>query len=74
MRTCEVTKVFIIMLSALAPAVTEVCHVQTDSGVTTAVETSAGGRVTLLLVLVMWAVQHTIAAYVQGQAVARTWQ
>ena len=72
--TGEVAKAFIIMLMTLAPAITDVCHVQTDSGATTAVETSTGVRITLVLVLVVRAVKHTIAAYIQGQAIARTWQ
>ena len=66
MRTGEVAKGFIVMLRTLAPAITDVCHVQTDSGATTAVETSTGGRITHLLVFVMCAVKHTIAAYIQG--------
>ena len=70
--TGEVAKVFIVMLRTLAPAITDVCHEQTDSRATTAVETSTGGRVALMLILVMWAVKHTIAAYIQGKAVARS--
>ena len=73
-RAGQVAEVLIVMPWTLAPAVTDVCQMQTDSGTTTAVETRAGGRTTLLLILMMWAVVHTIAADIQGQAVARTCQ
>ena len=52
-RTGEVTEALIIMLRTLAPSVTDVGHVQTDSGATTAVETRADGRMTLVLVVVI---------------------
>ena len=70
----EVAKVFIVVLRTLAPAITDVRHVQADSGATTAVETRAGGRFALMFVLVMWAVIHTIAEHIQGQTVAWTWK
>ena len=70
--TGKVAEVLIIMLRTLTPAVTHVCHVQTDSGATTAVETRAGGIFTLMLVLVTRTVIDIIAAHVQGQAVAGT--
>ena len=73
-RTGEVTEALIIMLRTLAPAVTDVGHVQTDSGATAAVETRADGRVALVLVFVIRAVKHIVAANIQGQAVVRTWQ
>ena len=72
--TGEVTKVLIVMLRTLAPAIADVCHVQADSGATTAVETRTGGRFALMFVLVMWAVIHTIAEHIQGQTVAGTWK
>ena len=55
-RAGEIAEVLVIMLRTLAPAVTHVCHVQTDSGATTAVEARAGGVFTLMLVLVAWTV------------------
>ena len=72
----EVAKGLVVMLRTLAPAVTDVVHMQTDSGATTAIETMTVGRkaVTLVLVLVMWAVIHFIAAHIQGKTVAWTWQ
>ena len=72
--TGEVTKVFIVVLRTLAPAITDMCHVQADSGATTAVETRTGERFALMFVLVMWAVIHAIAEHIQGQTVARTWK
>ena len=73
-RAGDITEVLIVMLWTLAPAVTDLRYVQTDSGTTTAVETRAGGRITLLLVLVLWAVIDSVTAYIQREAVARTWQ
>ena len=70
--TGKITKVLIIMLRTLAQAVTDVCHVQTDSGATTAVEVRAGGRVALVLVVVKWAVPHPVAQNKQWQAEALT--
>ena len=52
-RAGEVAEALIIMLRTLAPAVTDVGHVQTDSGATAAVETRADGRMALVLVVVM---------------------
>ena len=74
MRAGEVAKVLIVMLRTLAPAVTDVCHVQTDSGATTAVETWAcwTSASMLILILVMWTIIDTVTANIQGQAVART--
>ena len=70
----EVAKVLIVMLRTLAPTIADVCHVQADSGATTAVETRTGGRFALMFVLVMWAVIHAIAEHIQGQTVAGTWK
>ena len=70
----EVAKGLVVMLRTLAPAVTDVGHVQTDGGATAAVETRADGRAALVLVLVMWAVKHIVTADIQGQAVIRSWQ
>ena len=71
-RTGELTEGFVIMLRTLAPAVTDVCHVQTDSGATTAVETRTGWTFTLAFVFMIRAVVQTIAAHIEGQAVAIT--
>ena len=73
-RTGKITKVLIVMLRTLAPAVTDVRHVQTDSGATTAVKTRAGRRVALVLVVVKWAVPHPIAPNKQWQAETSTCQ
>ena len=68
--TGEVAEVFVVLLRTLAPAVTDVCHVQTDSGATTAVETRAEGTLAVILVLVTWAVIDSITADIQGQTQA----
>ena len=73
-RTGEVAEVFIIMLRTLAPAITDVGRVQTDSGATTAVKTRARGTLTLIFILMTVAVVHAVTAYIDGQAVAITWQ
>ena len=70
--TGEVAEVLIILLRTLAPAVTHVCHVQTDSGASTAVQTRAGGIFTLMLVIVTRTVIDIIAAHKQRKAVSRT--
>ena len=70
--TGKITKVLIVVLWTLAKAVTDVCHVQTDSGATTAVQIKAGGRVALVLVVVKWAVPHPVAPKKQWQAEALT--
>ena len=69
----EIAEVLVIMLRTLAPAVTHVCHVQTDSGAMTAVETRAGGVFTLMLVLVAWTVIDIVTTKVQGKAEADAW-
>ena len=71
-RTSEITKVLIVMLGALAPAVTDMFDVQADRGATTAVEVRAGGRVAQVLVVMQWTVPHPIAQNKQWQAVALT--
>ena len=74
MRTGEVAEVFIIMLRTLAPAVTNVGLVETDSGAMTAVKTRARGILTLIFILETMAVIHAVTAYKDGQTVAITWQ
>ena len=70
--TDKITKVLIVVLRTLAPTVTDVCLVQTDSGATTAVEIRAGGRRAALFILVIWTVMNIVTAHVDRQAVART--
>ena len=71
-RAGEVAEVLIVMLWTLTPAVTDVCHVQTDSGATAAVETGTRWRLTLMFVVTAWTVVHSVTADIQGQAEART--
>ena len=71
-RTGEVAEVFIIMLRTLAPAVTNVCRVQTDHGTTTAVKTRAREMLTLMFILLTGTVMHVVTAHIDGQAVAVT--
>ena len=73
-RTGEVAEVLIIMLRTLTPAITNVGLVETDSGATTAVKTRARGILTLIFILSTMAVIHAVTAYIDGQAVAITWQ
>ena len=70
--TGEVAEVLVVMLRTLAPAVTDMRHKQTDSGATTSVESRAGTVFTTIIIISQRTVIHTIAAYIQGQADART--
>ena len=71
-RAGEIAEVLIVMLWTLTPAVTDVCHVQTDSGATAAVETGTRWRLTLMLIVTAWTVVHSVTADIHGQAEART--
>ena len=74
MRTGEVAEAFIIMLRTLAPAITHVGRVQTDSGVTTAVKTRARGILALIFILMTMAVIQAVTAQINWKAEAITWQ
>ena len=62
-RASEVTEVLIVMLRTLAPSVTHVSHVQTNTGPATAVETRAGMNFAVTLILVTWAVINVVTAH-----------
>ena len=69
-RTGEIAEILIITQRTLAPAVTDVCRVQTDSGSKTAVETRAVRIFALKFVLVARAVIERVTSHIHGQAVA----
>ena len=71
-RAGEVAEDLVVELRALAPAVTNLCHVQTDSRPTTAVETWTRGRFTQLLICMIWAVRDPVTSDVHRQAVTIT--
>ena len=69
-RTGEIAEILIITQRTLAPAVTDMLRMHTDSGSETAVETRAVRIFALKFVLVTRAVIEGIAAHIHGQAVA----
>ena len=72
-RTCLTTQQLVIMLRTQRPVITDVLHMHTDFGRTTAVETRTGVHVTAVLVLMAGTVVDTIAANKDRQAEISVW-
>ena len=69
-RAFDVTKVLVVVLRTLFPAVTNVCRVKTDSGPTAAVEAKTDGRFTLMFIFVVRTVQHSVTVHIYWQTIS----